>query len=202
MKVSGTLFNVIGISGAGKDTTAEAMQQWLPQSTVMKWVQPTKTAIERAYGLEPGTLDDRELRQRPIDPSKGSFSYLDLLIAMANVKANSEMQFGLDMVKRQITETLVSGSHVILTDTRMPDEAAAIADIRDMGFQVVTIYVTGRGTELPSDEYLDRNRMLMQDRGVLEVLFYNYYSTTVELANNVLWKLDELQTLYGIRVFS
>lgn len=151
------IYNVMGVSGAGKDTVAGILSELLPKTKMIKWVQPTKDAIEAAYGLPVGTLNDREARQQPIDPSRwGSFSYLDLLVEMAKVKMNSSLTFGRDETVQDIKLALLDGYDVVLTDTRMPSEVEEVMELSQQ-YPVHNICVFGRGNALCSDTQLNEN---------------------------------------------
>lgn len=140
----------LGVSGAGKDTTAGFMIKGT-DGRILKMAAPGKRMFEQVYSLPEGVMDDRVARLATCPGTKDT--YLDRFIYWFHHQGVIfPPGFFLTQALAQVTGTLEKGRDVFLTDTRNLDEIDAILALP---YPVQVYHITGRGKALSSDIYLD-----------------------------------------------
>lgn len=144
------IFNIMGVSGVGKDTLARFISDLLPEKPYMpKWSHPMKKAIEEWYGLAPGSLEDRVFRTQQVRDNTDK-SYLDILISAHNWVKETDPEMMTQVVAREVIRT--NPRYIIFTDTRTGQE---LLTLYRLGGTVVDILVTRQtATPLESDQWV------------------------------------------------
>lgn len=136
-----------GYSGAGKDTAATAIGAFN-----VKFAAPGKRALEFMLRIPPGSLDDREFRQR-IAPRCQGRTYLQVLMDFYH---HRDLVIGADLFPEQTREVIQStlhlGKDVAVTDMRKGNELSIIRDFAAAGYPIIPVWIHG-GEELSTDKY-------------------------------------------------
>lgn len=118
----------------------------------IKFSAPGKRALEQMMDLPEGFLDDRVKRQQVAPWCQGR-TYLEVLM---DFSLHRDKVIGKDLFPRQvmkdIEDVLLDGyDAVCITDMRHFSEGYILADLNQMGYDVVPCWVTG-GEELSTDK--------------------------------------------------
>lgn len=147
MRSDNRIYVFSGKSGAGKDTCAKL----IPKSMNIKFSAPGKRALEAIMELPAGFLDDRVKRQQVAPWCQGR-TYLQVLM---DFSLHRDKVIGKDFFPRkvmsQIEDTILEGYDVCITDIRHYSEGYLIADMNQMGYEVVPCWVIG-GEQLATDK--------------------------------------------------
>ena len=134
-----------GFSGAGKDSAASVLS-----GQNVKFASPGKRTLEFIYQLPVGFMDDRIARQT-IAPHSGGKTYLEVLINFWDHRnlLIGDTLYG-QQTRAEILGCLELGQDVVITDMRNHNELYILADMCELGYDVIPVWIEG-GKPLKSD---------------------------------------------------
>lgn len=155
---SGPVIGVAGSRGSGKDTLAALLAEHVGRSrpcVVVKFAAPIKKAVAAILGCDPGQLENRAFKERPIKALGGA--------SPRYIMQTLGTEWGRDMVSpdiwlhaaRRRIELVASRSAVIISDVRFRNEAEMILNYRH-GFvvRVTRPALRGSGEQHKSEDLL------------------------------------------------
>lgn len=177
-----------GFSGAGKDTAASVID-----AQNVKFSSPGKRTLEFIYQLPVGFMDDRVAREM-IAPHSGGKTYLEILV---NFWDHRNLLIGDTLYGEQsrveILDILEGGQNVAITDMRNHNELYILADMCELGYEVIPVWIEG-GESLRSDVLqLGLYRQICAFAGSLGLTIANDSPTAEDFKAKV---LDELIWFY------
>lgn len=135
-------FHVIGFTGpagAGKDTAAE----YFHYRGFHRWAlaQPIKDGLCAMLGVDPRVFQDRERKERVLDPWGRSPRYLAQTLGTEWGRLTVHPEIWLLRAQDKVRDALQSGAPgIVITDVRFDNEAAWV---RDLGGTVIEIVRPG-----------------------------------------------------------
>lgn len=171
------LYVLVGVSGAGKDTTAEIIQRQLYATVNVKFSQPMKDAFEQWLGLERGFLntDKRNLYVlNQVTGERENFTYHDLMIRAWKSWREIYPSLTVGYVYRNCLTELTYSKNVslIFSDVRNKEEMQAVRLLKEKtNTPICFIILEGRGDAKESDAYcntLKNYESFMGERYVID----------------------------------
>ena len=134
-----------GFSNAGKDSAASVLT-----AQNVKFSSPGKRTLEFIYQLPNGFMDNRIARQM-IAPHSGGKTYLEVLVNFWDHRnlLIGDTLYG-EQTRAEILGWLELGQDVAITDMRNHNELYILADMCDLDYDVIPVWIEG-GKSLKSD---------------------------------------------------
>jgi hypothetical protein len=148
------IVNVMGYSGAGKDTYSSALVDQLTRrgidSTILKWSAPMKYMLAWVYDIEMTQLEDKAFRLQEL-PHLPGVTWGELMVRTFEYFPQVDPLMMQQKVSKQIDEAWDNGQVVILNDTRNRPEAEYLKrQVKENNVTLINIWLF-QGTEKASD---------------------------------------------------
>lgn len=182
----GTVFVVLGLSGAGKDIVYEVLrrERELPDREVhnIKFSGLMKRTFEQWYDVPKGSFDDREFREQLVPGT--DMTYLDVMVKAYHAWENIDPLLTVRPTIQQAQTLLENGHDVVITDCRKMGEAKAIVDIHQCGYNLRLIHVYGRvgETRKSSDVLLENLISYIHNSAYSDFYTFSKVANTGDLA--------------------
>ena len=141
------IVNIMGYSGAGKDTLATMLTLLDDRYHLVKFASPIKREVEQRFGLPAGFLEHRIVKKYQYD---SGVSYRDLLVELYHATKDCNPDYKIADTPYIISQCHRFGLVPVITDCRNYCEARLLGQYSN----VVHVWVTG-GEQMSSDELQD-----------------------------------------------
>lgn len=144
------IVNIMGYSGAGKDTLATMLTMLDDRYHRVKFASPIKREVEQRLGLPHGFLEHRIVKGHPFDYGAEATTYGRLLVELYHATKDCNSDYKLADTPSIISMCHVYGLVPVITDCRNYCEGRLLSQYPN----VVHIWVKG-GEALSTDELQD-----------------------------------------------
>lgn len=170
------IYVLTGLSGAGKDTLANALKEFDSDVVQVQWSALMKRTFENWYGIPAFSLDDREFRQT-IVPGL-SKTYLQVMIDAYHKWNEIDPRLTIRPTIAGVKELLDLGKDIVITDTRKKEEADdlySLVMLERTEIDLFHVAIGGRVGEaaLASDDNLEYNRGKLAQCSSADYFFIN-----------------------------
>jgi hypothetical protein len=162
------LFIVSGVSGSGKDTVYELLNEIVPCRNI-KFSSPCKRMVEDWLDLPNESLNDNNFKSQhvinPVNNKRESFTYLDMLIEAYHCwdKMYPGGYLSVGKIKKTIEED-VWDLNLCFTDVRKDSEIELIQSIQHNYDKTILFTVNGdRGNKLSTDGNTNIYKIIFDD---------------------------------------
>lgn len=144
------IVNIMGYSGAGKDTLATMLTLLDDRYHRVKFAAPIKREVEQRFGLPTGFLEHRKVKGHQFDYSTDAATYGALLVELYHATKDCSIDYKIADTPSIISMCHVYGLVPIITDCRNHCEGRLLSQYNN----VVHVWVNG-GQQQSSDELQD-----------------------------------------------